>query len=185
MVVFDTTALLLFVYPLKPPPIDPLTGNDLTRCHDRIEYLVKSLSDRRIKVGLPTPVIAEYLIGAGLNKQAFFAQFQSNSAFLPLPFDEKAAIELALITEPNVRTEDTKAKVRFDRQVVAIAKANGATALYTDDKNQAAFARANGQTVIMIHDIPLPPPETAPLPFPEEPPSDGSDPTFGSWDGVA
>jgi hypothetical protein len=170
VVVFDTTALLLFINPNCPPPNDPKTGVPVTRCRDRVEFLVKTLSEARVKIGIPTPVLAEYLIGVGPKKQEYLTQFLSNSAFLPLPFDEKSAVELALCTESGVKLLDIKAKVRFDRQVVAIAKTNAATALYTGDENQAVFARTCGVNPIMIWEIPLPPPQTAPLFGPEAPP---------------
>jgi hypothetical protein len=128
-----------------------------------LTHLVKSLSERRVKVGLPTPVIAEYLIGVGADKQSHFAQLQSSAPFLPLPFDEKAAIEHACITEPDVKPDETKAKLRFDRQVIAISKAHGADRLYTADGNQAEFAKGCGLPAVLMHEIPLPPPVTGQL----------------------
>ncbi len=106
-------------------------------------------------------------MGVGPKKQEYLAQFLSNPAFLPRPFDEKSAVELALLTESGVKPEDIKAKLRFDRQVVAIARSNSATALYTADINQAGFAKSSGVNGIMIWEIPLPPPEIAQLPFQE------------------
>ncbi|HLX29931.1 MAG TPA: hypothetical protein VKV24_15735 [Casimicrobiaceae bacterium] len=169
MVVFDNSALVLLFNPKRPAPNDPKTNEPVTRCQERIEYLVKTLSERRTKVGIPTPVLAEYLIGVGPKKQDFLTEITANAAFSLLPFDEKAAVELAILTESGVKQWDIKSKVRFDRQVVAIAKTTNATALYTADEKQGAFAEACGIRVIMVWDIPLPPPETASL-FGVEPP---------------
>ena len=163
MVVFDTTALVLLLNPKRPPPNDPKTNAPVTRCQERIEHLVKTLGETRTKVGIPTPVLAEYLIGVGPKKQDYLTHITANSAFSLLPFDEKAAVELAIFTEAGVKAWDIKSKVRFDRQVVAIAKTSNATALYTADDKQCAFAEACGVRAIMIWDVPLPPPENASL----------------------
>jgi hypothetical protein len=58
------------------------------------------------------------------------------------------------------------AKVKFDRQIVAIARVLQATTIYTDDENLAATANTVGISTLGLADLPLPP-ETAQgqLPF--------------------
>lgn len=51
----------------------------------------------------------------------------------------------------------TKAKIKFDRQVVAIAKVEGADTLYTHDTGLRDVALANGLRVVMTWELPLPP----------------------------
>ena len=58
--------------------------------------------------------------------------------------------------------------MRFDRQIIAIAKTREADCIYTDDTNLAHVARENGIRAVMTWELPLPP----------------TDPTgdlFGSW----
>jgi hypothetical protein len=78
-----------------------------------------------------------------------------------LPFDELAAVEVAMITagERVTRTlgDATKAKVKYDRQILGTALSIGATALYTDDNGLARKARQAGMEVRGIKDLPLPP----------------------------
>ena len=51
----------------------------------------------------------------------------------------------------------TKAKVKFDRQIVAIALANGAHTVYTGDEKLAARAVAAKLKAVLTWNLPLPP----------------------------
>ena len=53
--------------------------------------------------------------------------------------------------------EIAKTKIKFDRQIVAIAKVEGATAVYSDDKNVVAYAREAGLEGYRLADLPEPP----------------------------
>ena len=48
-------------------------------------------------------------------------------------------------------------KVKFDRQIVAIARVAQATTIYSDDKDVEKLGRAAGIHVIKIASLPLPP----------------------------
>ncbi len=45
MVVFDSSILLLLIHPDAKPPNDPSTGKPLEHAKQRIEYLIKTLSE--------------------------------------------------------------------------------------------------------------------------------------------
>ena len=53
-------------------------------------------------------------------------------------------------------SDATWAKVKYDRQIVAIAKVNSASAIYSDDINLTSFARRNGLRVISVVDLNVP-----------------------------
>src|SRR5437588_7452083 len=53
--------------------------------------------------------------------------------------------------------EGTYAKITFDRQIVAIAKVNNVTVIYSDDDGVRKFAERNGLTVVRTWELPLPP----------------------------
>jgi hypothetical protein len=57
---------------------------------------------------------------------------------------------------------ESMAKVKFDRQIVAIAKVNHAHAIFSDDENIRKFAIANGVNPIAIWELPLPPVDAQP-----------------------
>jgi hypothetical protein len=89
---------------------------------------------------------------------------QKYSVFRIEPFDTKAAIEVAAMTRAALdsgkkrgQSSASWAKVKFDRQIVAIAKVAGATTIYSDDKDLVPLAKAAKIEVIGIADLPLPP----------------------------
>jgi hypothetical protein len=82
---------------------------------------------------LPTPVLSEFLILAGKEAPAYLDKLSGMKNILIKPFDQVAAIELAAIEVEDRGRGDKRggsaspwAKLRFDRQIVAIAKVNGA-----------------------------------------------------------
>ena len=163
MVVFDTSTILLSINPGSKPPIDPATGSPVERCKERIDHLLQTLNAAKTPILIPTPVLAEYLVGAGPNKSEYIERFFNSRNFELKPFDIKAAIELSELSDPDLQSgrklddKTTWAKVKFDRQIVAIAKANGADRIYTDDGSLAKCAQKNGIAATMTWDIPLPP----------------------------
>jgi rRNA-processing protein FCF1 len=166
MVVFDTSVLTLAFDHDARAPIDPATGLPLTRCKERIDYLLQTMSAAKQRVLIPTPVLAEYLVRGGKDKGQRLQEFLSSKSFSIVPFDVKAAVECSIIEDGDSQSRakplsenESKAKVKFDRQIIAIAKASGAKTIYTGDKNLAARARENKLHVVMTTDLPLPPEE--------------------------
>ena len=163
MVVFDTSTILLSIDPRAKPPLDPATGLPIEKCKERVEYLLKTLQSSKTQILIPTPVLAEYLVGAGPNKAEYVEKIVASKNFEVCPFNIKAAIELSMLADPDLNgakaldEKTTWAKVKYDRQVIAIAKASGAIRVYTDDKVLAACARNNGIAATMTWEIPLPP----------------------------
>ena len=64
-VLFDTSILLLAIFPDAKPPIDPATEQPVEHVKQRVEYLIRKLSKERSKVVIPAPVLTEMLIHAG------------------------------------------------------------------------------------------------------------------------
>lgn len=185
MVVFDTTTLLLARDPNARPPNEPGTERPIAKCADRVNFLLRSLSDRGERVLVPTPVIAEFLVRAGKNKDRFANEFSAAKNLVVGDFDVLAAIELSTIKDPDLDNgrplsrQETWAKVKFDRQILAIAKVHQAHTLYTDDTRLRSVAIANGLRVVMTWDLPLPPEEAQKELGLEAPPP--SNPEYGSW----
>lgn len=162
MVVFDTSSIILALDPTAKPPTD---DNDqvVTNCKERIEYLIETLNKSKTSILIPTPVFAEYLVGVGPNKHEFVEKIVKSRNFELCSFDVKAAIELSMLIDPDLKSgkklddKTTKAKIKFDRQIIAIAKSRSAQKIYTDDVKLANCARANGIAAIMTWKLELPP----------------------------
>lgn len=80
-------------------------------------------------------------------------------------FDEVAAVEAAIYTAAakkrgNKRGDagGTWAKVKFDRQIIAIAKVRGVDKIYSNDEDIVKFAKIEKIEVLAVWDLPDPPP---------------------------
>ncbi len=163
MVGIDETTLSLMLHPAARPPLDPKTGKLVDRVEDRIEKLLEDLDADNERIILPTPALCEFLVLAGKDGPAYLDKIREMKTILIRPFDEMAAIELAAI-EYEARGKGDKrggstsqwAKVKFDRQIVATAKVNGATKLFSDDDDVIKFGAKAGIEVISTWDLPLP-----------------------------
>lgn len=167
MVVFDATTLLLLLSPDVAAPPNSATGQPVERVRDRIDYLVQRLEKDRAKIIVPTPALSEILVRTGTAGPEYLSRIKSAAVFRIVPFDERAAVEVAAMTQDALRTGDkrhggegTWAKLKYDRQIVAIAKVEGVSVIYSDDGNIHNFGGRAGLSVIRIADLPLPPDDT-------------------------
>ncbi|MDC8015843.1 PIN domain-containing protein [Tahibacter soli] len=160
MVVADTATLLFVLQPDASAPLGD-DGEPIPKCRERVELLLNNLSDAGVRVVVPTPVLAELMVSVGPGKLQLLGEISHSAAFSVVSFDQIAAVECACLKDPTMSRKlgpkDTKAKVKFDRQILAIAKVAGAHTLYTDDKKLIARATANGLKTVRMQDLPLPP----------------------------
>src|SRR5450830_1198057 len=99
MVLFDTSVLAIAFDDTAKVPNDPETGKQLTKCKERIEFLLNGLSKAKQRVLIPTPVLAEYLVMGGLDKDKRLQEFTSSKAFSVAAFDIRAAVECSQIED--------------------------------------------------------------------------------------
>jgi predicted nucleic acid-binding protein len=164
MVGIDETTLSLILHPNARPPIAPQTKKPTDRVEDRIEKLLEDLDAENERIIVPTPALCEFLILAGKDAPAYLDKIRERKTFMIKPFDEMAAIELAAIeyearSSGNKRGSSTAApwaKVKFDRQIVAVAKVNGCKRIYSDDEDVIKFGEKAGLEVISTWKLPLP-----------------------------
>lgn len=163
MDVFDATTLLLLLAPDASVPKDS-NGNPISFARERIDGLVADIAKRKAKIIIPTPALSEALVRAGSVAGAnYLARIRKSGWFRIESFDERAAVEVAEMTKAAIDRGDKKdgstatwAKVKYDRQIVAIAKVNSASAIYSDDINLTSFARRSGLRVISVADLNVP-----------------------------
>lgn len=163
MVVFDTSFLALAFDKTAGVPIDPATDELLTECQARIDLLLRTLSKAKTRILIPTPVVAEYLVQAGDDRNKRLEELTGSRVFVLASFDIRAAIECAGIEDADyarpraVPPSESKAKVKFDRQIIATAIARGANVIFTGDDKLATRARRSGLEAVMTWELPLPP----------------------------
>ena len=130
---------------------------------DRIEKLQEDLDSDSERMILPTPVLSEFLILVGNDGQTYLEKLSGMKNILIKPFDEVSAIELAALeiedrqkVGKRLGSASPWAKLRFDRQIVAIAKTNKAKRIYSDDEDVMKFAARIGMQVVPSWELPLP-----------------------------
>ena len=164
MPVFDATALLYFLEEDAKPPLDPATGTTVADPKARVDFLISGLESRREAIVVPTPALSEVLVHAGEAGPEYLKILSSTRCFRVEAFDQRAAVELATMTYDAISAGDlragtnaTRAKLKFDRQIVAIARTQGQTAIYSDDGDIAKLAEPLDIEVVPVHALPLPP----------------------------
>lgn len=163
MIVFDATMMLLLMRPNVNAPIDKNTGLPVTNVEARINALIQSLEKEKTKIIVPTPALSELLVHAGNSIPSVINTIQKSPIFRIEPFDTLAAIEAAIMTRQAIDsgdkrggTESTWAKVKFDRQIIAIAKVHRASIIYSDDDHIHAHGEAAKIKVVRLADLTIP-----------------------------
>ena len=174
MVVIDATILMLLFRSDVPARLINSKGNPIEHIKERVDYLVKTLEGSKSRIIIPTPVLSELLVRASPHEtQRILEEINRLEVFRVEPFEIRAAIELAVMTRAALAAGNKKngsdapwTKVKFDRQIIAIARVAQVTMIYTDDKNLASTAKLVNIPTLGLPDLPLPP-ETAQgvLPF--------------------
>ena len=135
--------------------IDELDGEPLSRYQ---RQHMPAADEARIVV--PTPTLAELMVGAGPSTGTIIETLKRNGRVRIVGFDERAAVEFAATQAERGRGQmkggTTRAKAKFDDQIVAIAAVEGATRIYSDDHDIRKLAEGRFEVVGMF-DLPLPP----------------------------
>lgn len=131
-----------------------------TRDHDdrrdaRIRGLITDTRTARERLIVPAPVLAEFAVKARDEEIDFIT---SQNIFQVAPFDAIAALECGFMIRDVFATESKqdRHKIKFDLQILAIAKVCRATRLVTNDNQLRKRASALGIAAISILDLPIP-----------------------------
>ncbi|SRR6266566_1842829 len=171
---FDSTFLTFLFVPSAPCTVD--------RARERVDYLIGSIHGAGNRIVIPAPALSELLIAVGHSRKQILHELTHNPKFLIAPFETRAALELSLMAEDSlVRTgkkrgdaEGTWAKVKFDWQIVAIAKVCNVSTIYSEDPDIRKLAASEGIKGKGVADLPLPPrPHRGPTLFEESPEGGG------------
>lgn len=165
VVAFDTNVLCLLFHPEADVPHDPATNKPIDRAQERMALLVAQLTQQEARIVIPAPVLAEFLTYAS---SEYLDEISSSRNFSVGPFDQRAAIEAAVVLRRAVKSgrgkklglTGTWQKIKIDRQIVAIAKVEGAEIIYTTDNDIQVLATDSGLQAIHVAQLPLPPSKT-------------------------
>ncbi len=165
IVALDTTFLLYIFAPIGHvgTPLDA-GGKPLEFAKERVSALVEDWEKTGAKIIVSTPALSEVMVRAGAQAgQSYVAIMNKSKAFKIASFDERAAIEVAIMAGNAVKGHDLKsataathAKMKYDRQIVAVACVEGAKVFYTDDGNQRTIATRAGLAVKGLEDCLVP-----------------------------
>lgn len=164
MVVFDATTILIVIAPGVAGIPKDASNNEISYAKERVDGLIEQIAKDKGKIIIPSPALAEALVRAEPAKAAsYIAKLGGSKHFRISTFDERAALEVAFMTRDALSDGDKKsgspetwAKVKYDRQIVAIAKVEGAHAIYSNDKNLRSFAFKRGLRCIGIEELAIP-----------------------------
>ncbi len=167
MLAFDTSIISLAINGSGRNLIDPETKKPVERPGERVRYLLSSLAKNKVRILLPAPVVSELLVFSENVMEALFRYLGGEVVLEVAVFDYKAAIETArAMREKKERdgsigadSSDIRNKIKVDYQIVAIARTQGAEAIYSQDRGLNNHSKHCGLEVRTITDIDLPPPE--------------------------
>jgi hypothetical protein len=153
---FDSTFLTFLFVPNAPCAVD--------RARERIDYLIGGIHGSGDRIVIPSPALSELLIAVGHSRKQILHELTHNPKFLIAPFDTRAALELALMAQATRKETGKKkgdagstwAKVKFDWQIVAIAKVCNVSTIYSEDPDIGKLAASAGMKVKGVGDLPLP-----------------------------
>ncbi len=162
MVVFDATIFSIAIYDEAGIPDDYRTGKPIDRAKDRVDCLIEDLGRDGDCVIIPAPALGEALTSVAEHAERYIDAIEQQSCFKIQPFGKREAIEIAMRTHQAIKGGDKKEgvmapwqKVKYDRQIVATAKTENATVIYSADKHIFEHARLWGVQAIHLADLPL------------------------------
>lgn len=139
-----------------------LTGPD---CDDKtkLTHLFAHIDKKRGRAILPTPALAEYLVKADKAGLALIETLDNRASVKVGEFDIAAAYEASNMDAAAIGRGHKKdgsdndwQKVKYDRQIVAIAKVHGAKLIVSNDNGVRWAAARVGMKGMGIDELPLP-----------------------------
>lgn len=161
-VAFDNTMLSALLNPSGKPPRIPGTDKPVDHPKERAAAVVEEIAQSNCKIILPTPACAELLTAIGPDAQEYLNIVGRTRVFEVAAFDARAAAELAILNREVFKQSDDQNRLepyqkrKVDRQIIAICKVAGVSAIYTDDKGLSERARLCGIEAISLSACPIP-----------------------------
>jgi predicted nucleic acid-binding protein len=162
MVLFDAAILSIAIDPKANVPSDFRTGQLIPQARERVDALIRGLEQDGQAIIIPTPALAEALTTLAEKAIELTDQIERRSCFRIKPFGKKEAIEIAIRTKMAILAGDKREgiadpwqKVKYDRQIIAVAKTENVAAIYSTDRAIHEHAKLWGIPVLHLADVPL------------------------------
>ena len=130
MVLFDAAILSIAIDSKANIPSDFRTGHPIPDARERVNALIASLEKDGEGIIIPTPALAEALTTLAEKAIELTEQIEQRACFRIRPFGKREAIEIAMRTRAAILAGDKREgltdpwqKVKYDRQIIATAKA--------------------------------------------------------------
>ena len=132
----------------------------------RMAHLVATIDQAKGSVVVPTPALAELLVGAGAQRAAMLRALENRKAIRVEPFDKMAAVHCASLDSQAISDGDKRdgvrnswQKVKIDRQIVAIAQVARCERIVTGDPDVEKIAGRAAIETMFVWQPDLPPVE--------------------------
>ena len=162
-VCLDATALMCLLDTRTdefPAPDGSIVGN----MQRRMDHLVTTIDRAKGSIIVPTPALAELLVGAGIQRAAMLRAIESGKAMRVEPFGKMAAVQCASLDNQAISDGDKKdgvrsswQKVKVDRQIVAIAQVARCERIVTGDPDVERIAGRAAIETTFVWKLELPP----------------------------
>lgn len=167
-VIFDTNFLTYFSDSSGSFAFNPEDVSD--SLEERFDYLLEQLSNADAEIIIPAPVLAEVLSARHANQGTIIDLVDDADNMFISPFDARQSIEFGYLFRNSERDpEDSRNAFKFDLLILACAKVQGVSVIYTADKNLRRKAKRMGIQAYSFQDLdrapsdPLHRPETCDL----------------------
>jgi predicted nucleic acid-binding protein len=164
MVLFDANVLSIAIDPKATIPCDFRTSAPIPEARARVNALIAALEQDGDGVVIPTPALAEALVTVAEKAIELTEEIERRACFRIRPFGKREAIEIAIRTKSAKLAGDKREgikdpwqQVKYDRQIVAIARTENVTAIYSTDRGIHDHAKLWGIPVRHLADVHLTP----------------------------
>ncbi len=115
-------------------------GKTLPDKESAYKKLIDDLEKDGVQIIIPAPAFSEFLMGIEKDLTEFTKIFEGKKNFKIKSFDTKAALECSFLLKDLMKNKDikknfSKQKIKYDYQIVSIAKIFEAECVYSDDKD--------------------------------------------------
>ncbi|WP_146120321.1 hypothetical protein [Paraburkholderia sp. BL21I4N1] len=129
----------------------------------RIDNFLSNAEKSKARIVIPMPAVAEYLVGADTAAIESFNKLERKTYIFVAPFDRAAAFECALLDRAALGGGNKKdevvepwQKIKIDRQIIAIGKAQGVTLVISSDDGVRKNALRVGISATTVSELELP-----------------------------